>query len=67
MEVLILTLHILAFVAIFLPVVYLSPHVTADKVFATFLNEGSWSTMTLAFFVGINGNAAAFVGLSSPC
>ena len=65
-EVLILILHVLAFFAILLPVVYLSPHVTANKVFSTFLNEGGWSTKTLAFFVGINGNAAAFVGWSSP-
>ena len=66
-EVLILALHILTFFAILLPVVYLSPHVTADKVFATFLNKGGWSTKTLAVFVGINGNAAAFLGLSPPC
>lgn len=65
-EVLILVLHILGFAAILLTVGFLSPHVTADKVFATFLNEGDWSTQTLAFFVGISGNAAAFLGLSLP-
>ena len=63
-EVLILVLHILGFAAILLTVAFLSPHVTADEVFATFLNEGGWSTQTLAFFVGISGNAAAFLGLS---
>lgn len=66
LEVIILLLHILGFSAIVLPAVFMSPHVTADKVFATFLNQGGWSTNTLAFFVGINGNAAAFLGLSPP-
>lgn len=64
LEIIILLLHILGFSAIVLPAVFMSPHVTADKVFATFLNQGGWSTTTLSFFVGISGNAAAFLGLS---
>lgn len=38
--VLILMLHILGFLAALLSVMSPSPHVAADKVFATLLNEG---------------------------
>lgn len=59
-------LHILGFLAGLLSVMSPSPHVAADKALTTFLNAGGWSMNTLAFF-GINGNAAAFLGLSPPC
>ena len=63
-EVMILILHVLGFFAILIPLVYLAPqHNDASSVFTTFLNQGGWSTQTLSFFIGLNGNAVAFVGM----
>ncbi|KAG9191682.1 hypothetical protein G6011_10416 [Alternaria panax] len=65
-EVVVLIVHILGFFGILVPLVYLSPtHNSAKQVFTTFHNEGAWSTQTLAFFVGLQGNALAFVGTDS--
>ena len=64
-EIMILVLHVLGFFAILIPIVYLSPHETAKQVFTTFINNGGWSTQALAVFVGLNGNAAAFIGICS--
>lgn len=62
-EILILILHLLGFIAILIPLVYLAPQRnSASSVFKTFLNEGGWSTQALSFFIGLNGNAVAFVG-----
>lgn len=61
--VLILMLHILGCIAALLSVMSPSPHVSADKAFATLLNEGDWSTNTIAIF-GINSNAAAFLDVA---
>jgi hypothetical protein len=48
------------------PLVYLTPiHNSAKQIFTTFHNEGAWNTQTLAFFVGLQGNALAFVGTDS--
>ena len=62
-EGLILVLHILGFFAVLIPLVYLAPHSTPSDVFALFLNEGGWSSQGLSFFVGLVGNAAAFIGM----
>ncbi|EDU44363.1 PotE Amino acid transporter [Pyrenophora tritici-repentis] len=65
-EVVVLIVHILGFFGILVPLVYLSPtHNSAKEIFLTFHNEGAWSTQTLAFFVGLQGNALAFVGTDS--
>lgn len=62
-EILILILHVLGFIAIIIPLVYLAPHRnSASSVFNNFLNGGGWSTQALSFFIGLNGNAVAFVG-----
>ena len=61
-EIFILILHILGFFAIIIPLIYLAPHGDAGYIFSTFFNEGGWSTQALSFFVGLQGNAAAFVG-----
>lgn len=61
-EVFVLALHILGFAAILIPLAYLAPHNTAKDVFTTFLNTGGWYTQALAVFIGLNGNAGAFVG-----
>lgn len=67
-EILILIFHLLGFLAIMIPLVYLAPqHNSASSVFKTFLNEGGWSTQALSFFIGLNGNAVAFVGRCSGC
>ncbi|EUC44350.1 hypothetical protein COCMIDRAFT_27322 [Bipolaris oryzae ATCC 44560] len=65
-EVLVLIVHILGFFGILIPLVYLTPaHNSAKDIFSKFHNEGAWSTHILAFFVGLQGNALAFVGTDS--
>ena len=66
-EGMVLVLHILGFVAIFIPLVYLAPHSTASEVFTVFLNGGNWNSQGLSFFIGLVGNASAFLGKSSIC
>ena len=66
-EGMVLVLHILGFVAILIPLVYLAPHSTASEVFTVFLNRGNWHSQGLSFFVGLVGNATAFLGKSSVC
>ena len=61
-EIMILILHILGFFATIIPLVYLAPHKSAAEVFGSFSNAGGWSTRALSFFVGLQGNANAFVG-----
>jgi choline transport protein len=65
-EVVVLIVHVLGFFGILVPLVYLSPsHNSAKEIFTTFHNEGAWATQALAFFVGLQGNALAFVGTDS--
>ena len=70
-EGMVLVLHILGFVAILVPLVYLAPHSTPSEVFAVFSNGGGWSSQGLSFFIGLVGNATAFLGrlqtLNSLC
>ncbi|MCJ1440376.1 MAG: hypothetical protein MMC23_000859 [Stictis urceolatum] len=61
-EVCILMIHIFGFFAIFITILYLAPKASAESVFTTFKNQGGWPTQGLSFFVGLSGNAAAFVG-----
>ena len=64
-EIVLLVVYVLSFFGIVVPLVYLAPHGNAHDVFATFLNGGGWSTQGLSFFVGLSGNAFAFLG--KPC
>ncbi|KAF2475870.1 amino acid transporter [Lindgomyces ingoldianus] len=65
-EVLVLIVHILGFFGIIIPLVYLTPSYNSAKdVFTTFYNYGEWQTKALSFFIGIQGNALAFVGTDS--
>ena len=64
-EATILILHILGFFAIMVPLVCMAPHGEASSVFATWLNEGGWSTQGLSFFVGLTGTVFSFLGKSS--
>lgn len=68
-EGLILVLHVMGFFGILIPLVYLSPHTSAENVFGRFLNLGGWPSQGLSFFVGLIGNVFAFLGkpLSSVC
>ena len=61
-EVLILIVHIVGFVAILIPLVYLAPHSSPQQVFTAFINEGEWPTEGLSFFVGLVGTVFAFIG-----
>ena len=65
-EILVLILHIVGFFAILIPLVYLAPHSDAKSVFTVFNNGGGWNTQALSFFIGLNGNAAAFLGKVPP-
>ncbi|KAI9832416.1 MAG: hypothetical protein M1819_004405 [Sarea resinae] len=58
----VLTLHILGFFGILIPMTYLAPHGNAHDVFATFLNLGGYHSMGLSFFVGIITTVFAFLG-----
>ena len=62
-ETVVLILHILGFFAIMIPLLYLAPKNNAHDVFTTFYNKGGWNTQALSFFVGLNGNVIAFVGM----
>lgn len=59
-----LIIYIFGFFGVLVPLVYLGPHSDASFVFTTFINNGGWSSQTLSFFVGISGNAFAFLGKS---
>ena len=61
-EIVLLVVYVLGFIGIVVPLVYLAPHGNAHDVFATFVNGGGWSTQGLSFFVGLSGNAFAFLG-----
>ena len=61
-EGMVLVLHILGFVAILIPLVYLAPHSAPSEVFTVFLNSDGWSSQGLSFFIGLIGNATAFLG-----
>ena len=59
----ILIVHILGFFAVLIPLVRLAPHTDSSEIWTTFVNSG-WNTMGLAFFVGLDGVVAPFVGKS---
>ena len=63
LEGIILIFHVLGFVAVLIPLVYLGPHGSVASVFQTSLNEGGWPTQGLSNCVGFIGNVATFVGL----
>lgn len=65
-EGIILVLYIQGFVAIIVPLVYLSPHASAASVSKTVLDEAGWPTQGLSYCVGFIGNVAIFVGMRKP-
>ena len=60
-EGMVLILHILGLFAVLVPFVYLPPHSSPSEVFALFSNGGGWSFQGLSFFIGLVGNAIAFL------
>jgi choline transport protein len=65
-ESLLLFFHILGFFAILIPIVYLAPaHQPASVVFGTFINNGEWSSIPLAIFVGLITATNAFPGMKT--
>lgn len=62
LESILLVIYILGFFGILVPLVYLGPHGSAKDVFGVFINNGGWSSTELSFFVGLSGNAFAFLG-----
>ncbi|KAI1374517.1 amino acid transporter [Hypoxylon crocopeplum] len=61
-EGLVLIFHVLGFFGILVPLVYLSPHGSADQVFTVFLNEGGWQTQGLSFMLGMIASVFNFLG-----
>ena len=62
-EVLMLVLYIMAFFAIMIPLVYLTPsHRTAYQVFTEFQNVGGWSSTGLVVLVGLITNTGSLLG-----
>ena len=60
-EGMILILHMVGFLAVLIPLVYLSPHGNAS-VFTTFINSGGWSTNGLSFMVGLPDAVFSIIG-----
>lgn len=58
----ILILYIVGFLGIIVSLSTLAPHVTAKDVFTSWNNEGGWSSMGLAWFIGLGTFASAFAG-----
>ncbi|KAI1657192.1 putative GABA permease [Daldinia decipiens] len=63
-EGLILILHILGFLGILIPLVYVAPHGDAS-IFTTFVNEGGWPTQGLSFMVGLPSAVFSLIGADS--
>ncbi|OTB01478.1 hypothetical protein M426DRAFT_64013 [Hypoxylon sp. CI-4A] len=61
----VLIIHVLGFFAILVPLVYLSPHNSAQQVFTVFLNEGGWQTQGLSFMIGMIAPVFNFLGADS--
>jgi len=64
-EGMILIVHLLGFLAILIPLVYLAPHGTPSEVFKNFVNEGGWSTQGLSFFIGLVTSVFSLLGMDA--
>ena len=62
-ESMMLFIHVMGFIGVLIPLVYLAPHQRANEVFTTFLNLGDWSTTELSFFVGLITAMNSFPGM----
>ncbi|KAG9228437.1 amino acid transporter-like protein [Amylocarpus encephaloides] len=64
-ESIMLFIFIIGFFATMIPMVWLAPHESAKVVFTTWINDGGWNSQGTSFFVGLAGNAFAFLGADS--
>ena len=64
-EGLVFIVHIIGFIAILIPLVYLAPHGSTSDVFNRFLNEGAWSGTGLAFFIGLVTSVFSLLGVDA--
>ena len=62
LQVAVLIVHLIGFLAILIPLVYLAPKGKPTDVFQTFVNEGGWPSDGLSFFIGSIGTMFAFIG-----
>lgn len=61
-EAIVLVIHLLGFVGVLLPLVFLAQHSDPEAVFNSWHNLGGWETQGLSFCVGLLGNVFAFLG-----
>lgn len=61
-EAVVLIVHVVGFFCILIPLVYLAPRGSVRDVFATFANDGGWSTNGQAFLVGLSTSMYSFIG-----
>ncbi|KAH8696441.1 amino acid/polyamine transporter I [Talaromyces proteolyticus] len=66
-EGLILSIHIVGFFAILIPLVYLAPHSSAEFVFTEFANSSGWSSNGLVWFIALMSSNLPFIGYDGPC
>jgi choline transport protein len=64
-EVVVLVIHLLGFLAVLIPLWVLAPRASASDVFTEFLNLGGWSTTGLAFMVGLLSPVYTLLGADS--
>ena len=63
----ILVLHLSAFLAVLIPLVYFSSHGSAKDVFATFTNNAGWESNGLSWFIGFSLSAnLPLIGYDGP-
>lgn len=62
-----LSLHIVGFFAILIPLVHLAPHSSAEFVFTDFTNTSGWSSNVLVWFIGLISSNLPFIGYDGPC
>lgn len=63
----VLILHLSAFLAVLVPLLYFSPKGNASDVFATFVNSAGWSSGGLAWFIGFSSSAnLPLIGYDGP-
>lgn len=59
-------IHLAAFPGILVPLLYFSPHGSAQDVFVTFTNTGGWKSNGLAWFVGLISANLPLIGYDGP-
>lgn len=62
LEGLILILHVSAFFAVLIPLVFMAPHTDPKTVFTVFINGGNWPTTGVSFMVGLLVPANVLLG-----